>query len=246
MPKRWLWGTGPFVGIALAALAALAVRAAGAGPEAPARTGPGSETGPRTVLWYDTPAVAFESALPLGNGRIGAMVYGDAGGERFLLNEATLWAGGPIDPMVNPDAISHLPRVRAALFRRDYRLADELTRKMQGRFSQSYAPLGDLYVEMSGRTSPAALSIRRELDIGTAVATTTVGSGPAAVVRESSSRSFSSRRTSTTASMAARSVVRREPWWLLAPRRARRTSGGRDASCRRRPAAIWAGGPGTR
>ena len=52
-----------------------------------------------------------------------------------MLNESTLWSGGPIDPAVNPEAITWLPKVREALFNGDYKRADELTRKLQGRFS---------------------------------------------------------------------------------------------------------------
>jgi alpha-L-fucosidase 2 len=96
------------------------------------------------VLWYDRPAAAFEEALPLGNGRTGAMLFGGASSDRFLLNDSTLWTGGPVDPAMNPDAVNWLPKVRDALFKGDYKTADTLTRKLQGRFSQSYAPLGDL------------------------------------------------------------------------------------------------------
>ena len=101
-------------------------------------------------LWYDAPATAFEESLPLGNGRIGAAVFGGTATERVMLNESTLWAGGPIDPEVNPEARSWLPKVREALFKGDYTLADQLTRKLQGKFSASYAPLGDLYIESAG------------------------------------------------------------------------------------------------
>ena len=83
-------------------------------------------------LWYQKPAAAFEEALPLGNGRTGAMVYGGPTSDRFLLNDSTLWTGGPIEPAVNPDAINWLPKVREALFKGDYKAADALTRKIQG------------------------------------------------------------------------------------------------------------------
>ena len=72
-------------------------------------------------LWYDKAASAFEEALPLGNGRTGAMVFGGPASDRFLLNDSTLWTGRPIDPAVNPDAINWLPKVREALFRGDYK-----------------------------------------------------------------------------------------------------------------------------
>ena len=134
-----------------------------------------------TLLWYGRPATAFEEALPLGNGRIGATVFGGVATERVMLNESTLWAGGPVDPAVNPEARSFLPKVREALFKGDYRLADQLTRKLQGRFSASYAPLGDLYFETrlpggsGGSSAPEAAkpgAFRRELDLDAATART--------------------------------------------------------------------------
>jgi alpha-L-fucosidase 2 len=138
---------------------------------------------PPVVLSYEKPGGTFEEALPLGNGRLGAMVYGGPGGDRVMLNEATLWAGGPINPEVNPEALGFLPKVREALFKGDYKLADALTRKLQGKFSESYAPLGDLYFESTpGQAVPS--SFRRELDLRSAVAATRVTSGGMSCRRE--------------------------------------------------------------
>ncbi len=145
---------------------------------------PPKTAGTALVLLYDRPAEAFEEALPLGNGRIGAMIYGSVSIERILLNEATLWTGGPIDPAVNPEARAFLPKVREALFKGDYQLADQLTRKLQGRFSQSYAPLGDLFIEASPDSVRGAAGLRRELDLRSAVARTSFVVGPASVTRE--------------------------------------------------------------
>src|SRR5690606_27703417 len=69
------------------------------------------EKSPATLLWYERPATAWEEALPVGNGRIGAMVFGGVEEERLQLNEDTLWSGGPYDP-VNPQARAALPEVR--------------------------------------------------------------------------------------------------------------------------------------
>ena len=135
-------------------------------------------------LWYDKAASAFEEALPLGNGRTGAMVFGGPASDRFLLNDSTLWTGRPVDPAVNPDAINWLPRVREALFKGDYKTADALTRKMQGKFSQSYAPLGDLYIETPGLEAVQITEYRRELDLATAVARTAFTAAGAAFARE--------------------------------------------------------------
>ena len=62
-------------------------------------------------LWYDKPAAKWEEALPVGNGRLGAMVFGGLATERLQLNEGTLWAGGPYDP-VNPEARAARPEAR--------------------------------------------------------------------------------------------------------------------------------------
>ena len=136
------------------------------------------------LLWYDKPATAFEDALPLGNGRIGATVFGAVGTERVMLNESTLWTGGPIDPAVNPEAITFLPVVREALFKGDYKLADELTKKLQGRFSESYAPLGDLFIDAAPGLTPKATAFRRELDLDAATARTSFTAGPVSYTRE--------------------------------------------------------------
>ena len=146
---------------------------------------PGQNLRPQpSLLWYDRPAAAFEEALPLGNGRTGAMVFGGPASDRFLLNDSTLWTGGPIDPAVNPDAINWLPKVREALFKGDFKSADALTRKIQGKFSQSYAPLGDLFIETPGLDAARVTGYRRELDLATAVARTTFAAGGAGHSRE--------------------------------------------------------------
>ncbi len=98
-------------------------------------------------IWYNKPAQFFEDALPVGNGRMGGMVYGGIAQERISLNEATLWSGYPVDPNMNPAAKEHLPAIRKALFAGDYKKADSLTRFIQGKYSSSYAPLGNLYID---------------------------------------------------------------------------------------------------
>ena len=65
-------------------------------------------------LWYEAPATAWTEALPVGNGRLGAMVFGGTVRERLQLNEDTLWAGGPYSP-INPEAREYIPRVRELL-----------------------------------------------------------------------------------------------------------------------------------
>ncbi|MDH5466181.1 MAG: glycoside hydrolase family 95 protein [Candidatus Aminicenantes bacterium] len=137
---------------------------------------------PDRILWYDRPAAYFEEALPLGNGRIGAMVYGTVPSEHILLNEETLWAGGPVDPDMNPDAVKYLPMVREALFKGDYPLADKLVRHMQGIFSESFLPLGDLYLDL--HHGQDVEEYYRELDLRKAVATTRYRIGDTTFQRE--------------------------------------------------------------
>lgn len=122
---------------------------------------------PENRIWFTEPAQLFEEAFPLGNGRIGAMLYGGTGAERISLNEASLWAGGPVNPAMNPTAAAFLPKVRAALFREDYRAADSLMHFMQGSFSQSYAPLGNLFLDWN---QSGVTAYQRSLDISTATA----------------------------------------------------------------------------
>jgi|GEM_PF-42925 len=123
-------------------------------------------------LWYRQPAVVWTEALPVGNGRMGGMVYGGVGNEVISLNEATLWSGGPVKESVNPEAKQYLAPLRKALFAEDYPAAVQLAKKMQGVYSESYLPLGDLRIhqDFGGEVTPAVYS--RELNIRDAVALT--------------------------------------------------------------------------
>jgi len=97
------------------------------------------------TLHYTSPAAAWEEALPVGNGRLGAMLFGGVEEERIALNEDTLWSGLPKDN-TNPAAKDVLPEVRRLLFAGEYAAANELCKQMQGPYSQSYLPLGDLWL----------------------------------------------------------------------------------------------------
>ncbi|MCK8495456.1 glycoside hydrolase family 95 protein [Spirosoma sp. RP8] len=123
-------------------------------------------------LWYNKPADQWVEALPLGNGRIGAMVFGGVEQELIQLNESTLWSGGPVKKGVNPQAATYLPAIREALFNQEnYAKADELTKKMQGFYTESYMPLADLMLNQrfpAGKPS----AYYRDLNIANAVATT--------------------------------------------------------------------------
>lgn len=124
------------------------------------------------VLWYEAPAAAWVEALPLGNGRLGAMVYGGPEVDRLQLNEDTIWAGGPYDP-THDDAWAALPEVRRLIFDGKPAEAQRLAnQRMMGRpISQSaYQPLGDLLLTFAG--GEAVSDYARELDLDRAVATT--------------------------------------------------------------------------
>jgi len=118
-------------------------------------------------LWYNKPAKAWEEALPLGNGKTGAMVYGRVNRERIQLNDNTLWSGFP-DAGNNVNGPQVLPQVRKAIFEGNYDQAALLWKKMQGPYSARYLPLGELYI-LDNRKDSVTTSYKRELDINTAI-----------------------------------------------------------------------------
>jgi len=102
---------------------------------------------PDKTLWYKQPAQYFEETLVLGNGTQGATVFGGVKSDKIFLNDATLWSGEPVKADMNPDAYQHVPAIRQALKNENYKEADKLNRKLQGKFSESYAPLGTLFID---------------------------------------------------------------------------------------------------
>lgn len=124
----------------------------------------------RYVLWYDAPAKNWNEALPIGNGSLGAMVFGYPEQERLQLNEETLWTGGPAELNPNPDAPNYLEGVRQLLFAGKNDEASRMMRKMQGPNTQMYQPLGDLIIFQKS-LSPAS-EYYRDLNIETAIAMT--------------------------------------------------------------------------
>ncbi|HTN20957.1 MAG TPA: glycoside hydrolase family 95 protein [Pelobium sp.] len=124
----------------------------------------------RNTLWYTKPANNWNEALPIGNGRLGAMIFGGVADELIQLNEATLWTGGPADPNPNPDAYKYLSLVRNALFNDSIPQAIKYLKKMQGPNTQMYQPLGDLKIKQDVKGEISNYS--RSLDISTAVAKT--------------------------------------------------------------------------
>ncbi|MEJ2275473.1 MAG: glycoside hydrolase family 95 protein, partial [Woeseiaceae bacterium] len=121
-------------------------------------------------LHFRQPATQWVEALPVGNGRIGAMVFGGINVERLQLNEDTLWAGGPYNP-ANPAARSALPEIRQKLADGDYAEAQSL---VQDAFlsvplrQMPYQTIGDLLITMPA--SETAFDYRRELDLDTGIA----------------------------------------------------------------------------
>ncbi|WP_051475752.1 glycoside hydrolase family 95 protein [Bacillus sp. J37] len=133
-------------------------------------------------LWYKQPAQKWEEALPIGNGRLGGMVFGGIQQERIQLNEDTLWSGAPGDK-INEKAHQHLETVRNLIFREKYAEAEKLIESnMVGEDAEAYQPLGDLYIEHHLDEAPS--SYIRELDLTTGVAKTEYVIGGTTLTRE--------------------------------------------------------------
>ncbi len=166
-------------------LAALLLTAASASAALPSQklgtpfTDPATLTNPATAptspytLWYQHPAAHWTDALPVGNGHLGAMVFGGIADERIQLNEASLWEGYPLDKN-NPDSLKNLPQIRDLLFHGKEDQATQLISKdMMGipPRIRSYQPLGDLLLDFPDIKS--ATNYQRSLNLSTGIATTT-------------------------------------------------------------------------
>jgi len=136
------------------------------------------------ILWYDKPAAEWTDALPVGNGRLGAMIFGGPAHEQLQLNEDTLYAGQPYDPN-NPEALKALPEARRLIFEGKYKEAHDLVgaKMMANPIKQMpYEPVGDLKLSFDGHDNFA--NYRRQLDLNTAVATVSYKVGPTTFTRE--------------------------------------------------------------
>ncbi len=125
-------------------------------------------TGPR--LWYARPAAQWTEALPVGNGRLGGMIFGGIPKEHIQFNEDTLWTGFPRD-YSNPEAYVYLPEIRRLLFEGKQREAEDLAmdKFMSVPLRQErYQPFGDLWIEFEGGGEPS--DYVRDLDLDSAVA----------------------------------------------------------------------------
>lgn len=121
----------------------------------------------KNVLWYSEPAQFFEESLVLGNGTMGASIFGGVNSDKIYLNDATLWSGEPSNQYSNANAHQYVAPVRKALKEENYKLADSLNKFIQGPFTQSYAPLGTLFITYKNQDS--FKNYRRELDISKAI-----------------------------------------------------------------------------
>lgn len=122
----------------------------------------------KNILFYKRKAKYFEQALPVGNGRIGGLVFGNLKKERIALNEDSLWSGYPKD-LNKKDAHKYLGDVRKAIFDKDYKKAKEImNRDMHGHWSDAYLPFGDLIIEY---LDAPKRNYKRQLDISTGIAT---------------------------------------------------------------------------
>lgn len=118
-------------------------------------------------LRYDRPADFFEEALVIGNGRLGAIVYGGTKQDRISLNDITLWTGEPDKKVYSPEAFKVIPEIRTFLDKEDYRNADRLQKQVQGHYSENYQPLGTLTITYPDGETKA---YERWLDISQATA----------------------------------------------------------------------------
>jgi len=171
--RRWLVSAG--LAAAFPGLAGAVLREQDGGSGGP---------GTRLSLWYARPAGQWVEALPVGNGRIAAMVFGRVRQERLQLNIDSLHAGGPYDPN-NPAAAEALPRVRALIAAERYREAGELVSSAviaRPASQMPYGSAGDLLLDFHGLDG--ADDFRRSLDLDTAIAATRFASAGASYLRE--------------------------------------------------------------
>ena len=122
---------------------------------------------PPMRLWYNRPAQHFEESLPIGNGRLGALVYGGTDSCIVYLNDITLWTGKPVDRSEGTGAAQWIPKIREALFKEDYACADSLQLHVEGHNSAYYQPLGTLLIEDLDKSCTSGY--RRQLSLDSAV-----------------------------------------------------------------------------
>ena len=134
------------------------------------------------ITWYTKPAHIFEEAIPLGNGKTGAMVFGGTSKEHVELNDNTLWSGYP-EAGNNTNGPRILPKVRDQVFKGNYDSAAALWKKMQGPYSARYLPMADLWLDFRWKDSTIS-KYRRELNINHAISSVSYCAGGVTTRRE--------------------------------------------------------------
>jgi alpha-L-fucosidase 2 len=181
-------GTVASGGTAGAAGAAAAAGATGTGGGAGSagaggKNGLDIDAGP-LIMWYGAPAENWNEALPIGNGRLGAMIFGGPSSERLQLNESSFWSGGP-SRNDNPAARNALSNVRQLIFDGQYTEAESMINQSMTAtelHGSMFQPIGDLSLNFQGHGSYSAY--RRELDLDRAVAKTEYAVGGVTYTRE--------------------------------------------------------------
>ncbi|CAM4192431.1 glycoside hydrolase family 95 protein [Paenibacillus alkaliterrae] len=130
------------------------------------------------MLWYKQPAARWEEALPIGNGRLGGMVFGGIDKERIQLNEDTLWSGFPRDTN-NYEALRYLKQARRLIAEKRFTEAEKLIEaRMLGSNTESYQPMGDLYVvQHFAQEDARPVNYTRQLDLDAGIASTSFQAG---------------------------------------------------------------------
>ncbi len=169
MPHRIM-----LAGMRTALIATLAVTPLGVGARA---------TDSDFKLRFDKPAAKWTEALPVGNGRIGAMVFGGVNEERLQINESTLWGGGPHD-YTNPDAYAHFAEVQKLIFAGKVGEAETLSENLMGKpkMLMPYQPFCNVWLHFPGREQPT--EYRRDLHLDNAIAETSYKAGAVTFRRE--------------------------------------------------------------
>ena len=134
------------------------------------------------VLHYNRPADYFEESLPIGNGKLGALIYGGVEDNVIYLNDITFWTGKPVDRNLDKDAHQWIPQIREALYAEDYAKADELQLHVQGPNSQHFQPLGTLHIR--DLNTGLVSGYHRQLDLDSAIVRDRYERGGSAVTRE--------------------------------------------------------------
>lgn len=121
------------------------------------------------VLWWRAPAPNWIQALPIGDGRLGARVFGNVDNERLALNIETLWSGKPLAHGI-ADGPAVLSEIRSLLLSGERAQADQLDFRLQGPFNNAYQPLGDLLIAFADSAESPASDYRAELDLAAGTA----------------------------------------------------------------------------